>query len=74
MIITIVRSMKVLEKYKIVKEKLEKRSHKLILPEPDEFYSEEKNIKLKAMQNFNKNLKKSDSILVANYSKDNRQY
>lgn len=72
MIITIVGSMRFHKEYEKIKEDLEKKNHKIILPEPDEFYSKEENIKLKAMQDFNKNLEKSNAILVANFHKDNK--
>lgn len=74
MIITLVGSMKFHNKYIEIKQQLEKNGHKVIIPEPDEFYSKEKNLKLKAMQDFNKNLGRSDAILVANYSKENKPH
>ena len=51
---------------------LEKLGHKIIIPLPDKHYSKHQNVKLKAMQDFNKNLKKSDAILVANYEKNGK--
>ncbi|MEK6811203.1 MAG: hypothetical protein AABX96_01700 [Nanoarchaeota archaeon] len=71
--ILIIGSMKFHKKYEFLKKQLEKNKHQLIIPEPDKFYNEEKNIKLKAMQDFNKNLEKSDAILVANYEKHNQK-
>ena len=74
MLITIVGSMKFHKEYEKIKQYLEKNKHKVIVPKPDEFYSKEKNIKLKAMQDFNKNLSRSDAILVANYTKEDKPH
>lgn len=70
MIITIIGSMQFHKKYEKIKEKLEKRGHEIIIPLSNESYNKEKNIKLKAMLDFNKNLEKSDATLVANYNKN----
>jgi len=67
--ILIIGSMKFHKEYEDIKKQLEKNNHQVIIPLPDEFYNKEKNIKLKAMQDFNKDLEKSDAILVANYEK-----
>ncbi len=61
--ITIVGSMQFYDKYKELKIVLEGMNHKVILPLPNK-------TKLKAMQDFNKDLEKSDAILVANYDKN----
>lgn len=69
MIIRIIGSMKFHKEYENLKKEIEKNKHKVIIPLPDEFYSKEKNLKLKAMEDFNEDLEKSDAILVANYEK-----
>ena len=58
------------KKYELIKQALESSGHKIIIPLPDEFYSKEKDVKLKAMRDFDKNLEQSDAILVANYEKN----
>lgn len=73
MIIRIIGSMKFHKEYENLKKQLEKNKHKVIIPQPDRFYTKEKNIKLKAMQDFNEDLEKSDSILVANYEKHGKK-
>jgi nucleoside 2-deoxyribosyltransferase len=73
MIITIVGSMKFYEEYEKIKKILESKRHKVIIPLKDEVYSKEINIKRKAMEDFNNNLKKSDAILVANFDKNNKK-
>jgi hypothetical protein len=70
--IRIIGSMKFLEKYKEIKQELEKQGHKVILPKPDEAF-DSKNIKLEAMKEFNEDLEKSDAILIANYDKDDKK-
>ena len=69
MIISIIGSMKFHKEYENLKKQLEKNNHQVIIPLPSEFYNKEKNVKLKAMQDFNNSLAKSDAILVANYEK-----
>ena len=69
MIISIIGSMKFHKEYENLKKQLEKNNHQVIIPLPSEFYNKEKNVKLKAMQDFNNILAKSDAILVANYEK-----
>ena len=61
--------MKFHKEYENLKKQLEKNNHQVIIPLPSEFYNKEKNVKLKAMQDFNNSLAKSDAILVANYEK-----
>ncbi|HTY43855.1 MAG TPA: hypothetical protein VMC80_01290 [Patescibacteria group bacterium] len=62
-------------KYEDIKKELEKRGSKVVIPFPDEYYSNEKNIKKKAMEDFNKELEKCDALLVANFDKgDNKNY
>lgn len=73
MIITIIGSMAFHKQYEKIREDLKKAGHKIIIPLPDEAYSKEKNIKLKAMEDFNKNLNKSEAILVANFHKNEKQ-
>ncbi len=60
-------------KYKELKKELEKQNHEVIIPLPDKEYDKEKNIKLKAMLDFNKNLEKSEAILVGNYDKNKKE-
>lgn len=71
--ITVIGSMKFLEEYEKLKVELEKKGHKIILPEPDEFYKNEKNPKKKAMEDFNEHLLESDAILVGNFHKEDEQ-
>ncbi len=73
MIITIIGSMKFYSKFVELKRALEDLGHKAIAPLPNKYYLNRGNIKLKAMRDFNKNLKKSDAILVANYKKNSRR-
>jgi predicted metal-dependent peptidase len=68
--IRIIGSMKFHDKYKEIEKKLENKGHKIIVPLPDEYYSKEENIKRKAMEDFNKDLEKSDAILIANFDKN----
>lgn len=70
--IVIVGSMKFYNEYEEVKKALELMGHKVIIPLPDESYTNESNIKRKAMEDFNNNLKKSDAILVMNLNKDGK--
>lgn len=70
--IRICGSMNFYKEYERLKKELEARGHKVIIPLPDEAYSKEENIKRKAMEVFNTDLKKSDSILIMNFDKDNK--
>ncbi len=73
--ILLIGSMIFHEKYEDVKKELEKTRHKVILPLPDEHYQNEENIKRRAMEDFNNNLKKCDAILIANFDKgENKNY
>lgn len=75
MIITIVGSMSFYNEYLRIKQTLEAKGHKIIVPLPNEMYrKDEKNPKLKAMQDFNDNLDKSDAILVANFEKHGKKH
>ena len=65
--------MKFYKEFDSVKRELEKNKHQVIIPKSDEYYSKEKNIKLKAMQDFNEYLEISEAILVANYEKNNQK-
>jgi hypothetical protein len=67
--ITIVGSMAFYEKIKIIKQTLENQGHAVIIPLPDEYYEKSNKVKKDSMEDFNRNLKKSDAILVANYKK-----
>lgn len=68
--ITIVGSMAFHKEYEKIKQQLEKRGHQVIIPLPDEHYCKERDIKKCAMLDFNKNLDKSDAILIANFEKN----
>ncbi|HDK41880.1 MAG TPA: hypothetical protein ENG87_00760 [Candidatus Pacearchaeota archaeon] len=63
--------MSLLKEYEKLKKELEKKGHKVILPRPNEVFNKGEATKTKAMREFNKNLEKSDAILVANYDKNN---
>jgi nucleoside 2-deoxyribosyltransferase len=72
--ITIVGNMAFLEKFKEAKGILEQRGHEVIVPEKDPIPEPiPPSVKRKAMERFNKNLKKSDAILVMNYTKDDKE-
>lgn len=74
MIITIVGSMSFRKEFEKIKKELEAKKHEITIPLPNEIYrKKEKNPKLKAMQDFNKNLDKSDAILVTNFEKHERK-
>lgn len=70
--IRIIGSMKFYSEFEKLKKQLENLGHKVIIPLPDESYPNEKNIKRKAMEDFNADLKKSDAILVINLDKENK--
>ncbi len=71
--LTIVGSIKFVDEYEKVKEYLELKGHKIILPIKDELPEPiPPDAKLKAMQQFNQNLEESDGILVMNYEKNNQ--
>jgi predicted MPP superfamily phosphohydrolase len=74
MIITIIGSMTFHKEYEKMKDELEKRGNKVIIPLQDDYYKQEKNPKLTSMQDFNKNLEKSDAILVANFEKHGKKH
>lgn len=59
------------EKYQKIKRILEEKGHLVIIPFSDNHYKNSKNIKKESMNDFNKNIKKSDAILVVNYEKNN---
>jgi len=72
--ITIVGNMSFLQKFEEAKEILQKQGHKVIVPEKDPMPDPiPPSAKRKAMEKFNENLKKSDAILVMNYTKDNKE-
>jgi len=72
--ITIVGNMSFLEKFREAKEFLEKQGHNIIVPEKDPMPEPiPPSVKKKAMEKFNENLKKSDAILVMNYTKDEKE-
>ncbi|MBD3249036.1 hypothetical protein GF336_03250 [Candidatus Woesearchaeota archaeon] len=71
---TIVGSMVFLDKYEEAKIKLEEIGHSVILPEKDPMPEPiPKKRKLESMNDFNKNLLESDSIIVMNYTKDEKK-
>lgn len=73
--IVIVSSMQFYKKLLKIKKHLEKQKHKVIIPLPDNHYKNISDIKRISMNDFNKALKKSDAILVANFDKDsNKNY
>ena len=75
MIIRIIGSMAFHKEYEKIKKELEAKGNEVIIPLPNEFYKkEEKNAKLKAMQDFNEDLEKSDVILVANFEKHGKKH
>ena len=59
------------EKFKEIKQSLEKQGHQIVIPLPDEFYKEKGKIKRDSMEDYNKEIENSDAILVANYEKHN---
>jgi hypothetical protein len=67
--IIIVGSMGFYQRYLELEKELKERGHEVISPLPDEFYKQNNKVKRDAMEDFNKNLKKVDAILVANYDK-----
>ncbi len=72
--ITIIGNMSFLEKFEETKEILEQQDHKVIVPEKDPMPDPiSPPAKRKAMEKFNENLKKSDAILVMNYTKDDKE-
>ena len=72
--ITIVGNMSFLEKFKEAKEFLEKGGHEIIVPEKDPIPEPiPSSVKRRAMEKFNENLKKSDAILVMNYTKGDKE-
>lgn len=72
--ITIVGNMSFLERFKETKIVLEKQGHEVIVPEKDPAPEPiPPPVKRKAMEKFNENLKKSDAILVMNYTKDGKE-
>jgi len=74
MIITIIGSMSFHQEYEEIKQSLEAKGHNAIIPLQDEFYAKENNPKLASMNDFNKNLEKSDAILVANFEKHGKKH
>jgi len=72
--ITIVGNMSFLQKFEEAKESLQKQGHEVIVPiknpMPDPIPP---SAKRKAMEKFNDNLKKSDAILVMNYTKGDKE-
>lgn len=64
--------MRFFSEFEKLRKQLEANGHEVIIPLPDEFYPQEINIKRRAMEDFNKNLKKSDAILVVNLNKENK--
>lgn len=74
MIIAIIGSMKFYNKFTEVKEILEKQGQEIILPLNDDLPEPvPKDYKLKAMQEFNDNLERSDAVFVMNFTNDDRK-
>ncbi|MCJ7816677.1 MAG: hypothetical protein MUP55_02355 [Candidatus Aenigmarchaeota archaeon] len=71
--ITIVGNMSFFDKFVEAKDFLHKKGHKVIVPEKDPFPNPPPTVKRKLMEDFNENLKKSDGILVMNYTKDGKE-
>ena len=72
--LTIVGNMSFLEKFKEAKQILEQQGHEVIVPEKDPTPEPiPPAVKRKAMEKFNENLKKSDAILVMNYTKGDKE-
>jgi len=72
--ITIVGNMSFLEKFEEAREFLRQRGHEVIVPKKDPAPEPiPPVIKRKAMEKFNENLKKSDAILVMNYTKGDKE-
>ena len=72
--ITIVGNMSFLQQFKEAKEILEKQGHEVIVPKKDPMPEPiPPSAKRKAMEKFNENLKKSDAILVMNYTKEDKK-
>jgi len=72
--ITIIGNMSFLQKFNEAKEFLQRQGHKIIVPEKDPMPDPiPPAAKRKAMERFNENLKKSDAILVMNYTKDGKE-
>jgi diphthamide synthase subunit DPH2 len=69
--ITIVGSMAFYEKFKEIKNILEKQANKVVIPLPDEHYKEKGKVKRDSMEDYNREIENSDAILVANYEKHN---
>jgi len=68
--ITLVGNISFLKKFEEAKEILEQQKHEVIIPEKESMLEPTpQSVKRKAMDKFNENLKKSDAILVMNYSK-----
>lgn len=72
--ITIVGNMSFLEKFEEVKEFLQQKGHKVIVPKKDPTPEPiPPLVKKQAMEKFNENLRKSDAILVMNYTKGDKE-
>ncbi len=72
--ITIIGNMSFLQKFNEAKEFLQQLGHEVIVPERDPMPEPlPPSIKRKAMERFNENLKKSDAILVMNYTKNGKE-
>jgi len=69
--LVVVGSMEFYQKYLELEKQLIKKGHKVILPLLYELYNKANVTKRDTMEDFNKELLKSDAILVANYDKNN---
>jgi len=72
--ITIIGNMSFLQKFEEAREFLQKQGHEVIVPVKDPMPDPiPPLVKRKAMEKFNDNLKKSDAILVMNYTKEDKE-
>lgn len=75
MIIHIVGSMAFYDQFENARKILELQNHQVILPEKNPVPEPiPKEMKLQFMEDFNRDLKKSDAILVMNYTKENNTH
>ena len=72
--ITIIGNMSFLQKFEEAREFLQKQGYEVIVPVKDPTSDPlPPSVKRKAMEKFNDNLKKSDAILVMNYTKEDKE-
>ena len=71
--IVIIGSIKFYPEYLKIKQELEEKGHKVIIPLPNEFYHGEPDIKRKTMEEFNQYILKCDAVIIANFEKDGKK-